>query len=72
MSMPEDQWAAFQALEHHTEKFRQHKGQGGAEAWENIQLMAKAAKEYSQTTESLDYVEMLICRVKFPSYSSPH
>ena len=63
MAMSENQWAAFQSLEHHTDDFRKIKGQGGAESWENIQLMAKAAKEYSQSTEALSYVETLICRV---------
>ena len=67
MTMPEDQWTAFQLLEHHTDKFRQIKGQGGAESWENIQLMAKATKEYSQCGESLSYVETLICRVGYSS-----
>ncbi|MCJ1306783.1 hypothetical protein MMC25_000426 [Agyrium rufum] len=63
LSIPDEDWGALMKLGHHLDDFRNAGAEGGAETWQNVELMAKAAKEYSGTKESLEFVQMVICRI---------
>lgn len=52
----------FLNLKDHLEQF-QRQPPSAPNSWENIQLMAKAAKEYSKAVEPLPVVEKMMCLV---------
>lgn len=50
-------------LQHHLDYFKAEKHPQGENTWENIQLIARAAKEYSASNEDMGRVEAMIGRV---------
>lgn len=50
-------------LQHHLDYFKAQKHPQGENTWENIQLIARAAKEYSASNEDMGRVEAMIGRV---------
>ena len=50
-------------LQHHLDDFKAVDTPAGKEQWQNIQLMARAAKEYSGSREDLGLIESMFGRV---------
>jgi len=63
MILPSSDWEAFTKLQHHLDYFKAQKHPQGENTWENIQLIARAAKEYSALKEDMGRVEAMIGRV---------
>ena len=61
-SLSPDDWNEFLRLVHHNDHTKALAAEGD-ETWENIQLVARAAKEYSGSKEDLGLVESLVGRV---------
>ena len=64
--LPAEEWEKFIKLRHHLDDFKTQ-AQQGDETYQNLQLMARAATEYSNSTEDLGLVETLVGRVRSPS-----
>ena len=62
-TIPASDWDRFYELRHHADNFKAQAA-AGDETWGNVQLMARAAKEYSGSPEDLGRVELLVARVK--------
>ncbi|MCJ1397373.1 hypothetical protein MMC11_000566 [Xylographa trunciseda] len=62
-ALPQSDWWGFMELQHHLEDFKNQKDYQSPNTWENIQLMAKAAKEYSSTNEDTGKVEGMVGRI---------
>ncbi|MCJ1249215.1 hypothetical protein MMC30_006438 [Trapelia coarctata] len=63
MVLPSTDWEAFMKLQHHLDYFKAQKNPQATNTWENIQLIARAAKEYSGSNEDLGRVEAMIGRI---------
>ena len=61
--LPSTDWEAFMKLQNHLDYFKAQKNSQGTNTWENLQLIARAAKEYSGSNEDLGRVEAMIGRV---------
>ncbi|MCJ1388083.1 hypothetical protein MMC18_000927 [Xylographa bjoerkii] len=61
--LPQSDWEGFLNLQHHLEDFKAQKEPQGHNTWENIQLMARAAKEYSGTKEDIGKLEGMVGRI---------
>ena len=66
-----EEWEKFIELRHHLDDFKAQ-AQDGDETYQNLQLMARAATEYSNSTEDLGLVETLVGRVREPSGTIIH
>lgn len=64
------EWDTLLKLRHHVEDFKAQAEQGD-ETWGNLQLMARAAHEYSDSKEDLGLVETLVARVSSFIYLEP-
>ncbi|MCJ1480264.1 hypothetical protein MMC06_000419 [Schaereria dolodes] len=60
-TLPNSDWEAFMKLQHHLDDFE--KSVESQTTQESIQLMSKAAKEYSGTQEQLDLIESMTGRL---------
>ena len=54
-------WEGFKELESHEADFKKI----GGTKWDDICLMAKAAKEYSKTHHDEEFVISVLCRVSY-------
>ncbi|MCJ1413659.1 hypothetical protein MMC19_007781 [Ptychographa xylographoides] len=61
--LPEYEWEAFMRLQHHLDDFKRQRDSDSQTTWENIQLMARAAKEYSGSKDELGRIEGMMGRV---------
>lgn len=67
--LPPSDWEAFMKLQHHLDDFKTQKNPQGPNNWENLQLIARATKEYSGAKEDLGSVEAMIGRVSYLPFS---
>ena len=65
-ALPAADWTKFLKLRHHIEDFKS-KAAKGDETYQNLQLMSRAAVEYSKSDEDLGLVETLVGRVRLLS-----
>ncbi|MCJ1378416.1 hypothetical protein MMC17_001514 [Xylographa soralifera] len=61
--LPQSDWEGFLSLQHHLEDFKSQKAPQSDNTWENIQLMARAATEYSGTKEDMGKIEGMVGRI---------
>ena len=61
--LADNDWDAFIRLQHHLDDFKAVDTSAGKEQWQNIHMMARAAKEYSGSREDLGLVESMMGRV---------
>lgn len=62
-TIPVSDWDRFLDLRDHADDFKTQ-ATADDETWGNVQLMARAAKEYSGSPEDLGRVELLVARVR--------
>ncbi|MCJ1474303.1 hypothetical protein MMC13_002961 [Lambiella insularis] len=56
-------WSAFMRLQHHLDDFKSQKSSDSQGTWEDIQLMARAAKEYGGIGDEWGNVDAMVGRV---------
>ena len=65
-AIPEDDWNRFLKLQHHMDDLERGTREGNQfqqTNLQNIQLIAKASKEYAASAEDLGFIEFLVGRV---------
>jgi hypothetical protein len=61
--LPDAEWEAIMKTQHHLDDFKAQKQSDGKSRWENMQLKARAIREYSGSNEDMDTVASIMCRV---------